>query len=168
MGARQFYNKEEAAKYATNSRMREIQTSLTERALELLSLPNEDCFVLDVGCGSGLSGDCLTESGHQWIGCDISNDMLLVAKEQDVEGDVVLNDMGQVSLSLSFARTHAHIGQSQTVWFVCGCHVRVCTRGRVCMYVLFVLQGMLLLCCCGVCNQLVPVRHMYCTAALCM
>jgi len=106
--ARQFYNKEEAAKYATNSRMREIQTSLTERALELLSLPSEDCFVLDVGCGSGLSGECLTESGHQWIGCDISNDMLMVAKEQEVEGDVVLNDMGQVSssvfrfLSLSF------------------------------------------------------------------
>ena len=49
---RQFYNREEAAKYATNSRMREIQTSLTERALELLALPSEDCLVLDVGCGN--------------------------------------------------------------------------------------------------------------------
>ena len=77
--------------------MREIQTSLTERALELLALPSEDCFVLDVGCGSGLSGECLTENGHHWIGCDISKDMLEIAKEQDVEGDVVLNDMGQVN-----------------------------------------------------------------------
>ena len=46
--------------------------------------------------GSGLSGDCLTEAGHHWIGCDISKDMLVVAKEQETEGDVVLNDMGQV------------------------------------------------------------------------
>jgi 18S rRNA (guanine1575-N7)-methyltransferase len=91
----QFYNREEASKYATNSRMREIQTSLTERALELLALPTENCFVLDVGCGSGLSGECITESGHQWIGCDISKDMLMCAKEQEVEGDVMVNDMGQ-------------------------------------------------------------------------
>ena len=49
-----------------------------------------------VGNGSGLSGDCLTEHGHQWIGCDISQDMLMVAKEQEVEGDILLNDMGQV------------------------------------------------------------------------
>jgi len=95
MCAWQFYNKEEAAKYATNSRMREIQTSLTERALELLALPSESCFILDVGCGSGLSGECLTEHGHEWVGCDISRDMLMVAKEQEVEGDILLNDMGQ-------------------------------------------------------------------------
>jgi 18S rRNA (guanine1575-N7)-methyltransferase len=94
----QFYNREEASKYATNTRMREIQTSLTERALELLALPSEDCFVLDVGCGSGLSGECLTEHGHHWIGCDISKDMLEIAKEQEVEGDIVLNDMGQVNV----------------------------------------------------------------------
>ena len=105
----QFYNRDEASKYATNSRMREIQTSLTERALELLALPSEDCFVLDVGCGSGLSGECLTEHGHHWIGCDISRDMLEIAKEQDVEGDVVLNDMGQVRHSLTRARTHTQV-----------------------------------------------------------
>lgn len=102
----QFYNREEASKYATNSRMREIQTSLTERALELLALPSEDCFVLDVGCGSGLSGDCLTEAGHHWIGCDISKDMLIVAKEQEVEGDVVLNDMGQVRARAAASGEH--------------------------------------------------------------
>ena len=93
----EFYNADEAKKYAVNSRMREIQTSLTERALELLALPGEDMLLLDVGCGSGLSGECITEAGHQWIGCDISRDMLQQAKEQEVEGDVVVNDMGQVS-----------------------------------------------------------------------
>ena len=51
----EFYNADEAKKYAVNSRMREIQTSLTERALELLALPGEDMLLLDVGCGSGLS-----------------------------------------------------------------------------------------------------------------
>ena len=104
--------------------MREIQTSLTERALELLALPNEDCFVLDVGCGSGLSGDCLTEAGHHWIGCDISKDMLVVAKEQEVEGDVVLNDMGQVRAPLrpeSNARVrrravHRHRAWDSQMW----------------------------------------------------
>jgi hypothetical protein len=114
----QFYNREEASKYATNSRMREIQTSLTERALELLALPSEDCFVLDVGCGSGLSGECLTEHGHHWIGCDISRDMLEIAKEQDVEGDVVLNDMGQVRLSLTRAHTHTQVNFRTSSTFV--------------------------------------------------
>lgn len=33
-------------------------------------------FLLDVGCGSGLSGECITENGHYWTGCDISKDML--------------------------------------------------------------------------------------------
>jgi len=75
--------------------MREIQTSLTERAIELLALPDENSYVLDIGCGSGLSGECLTEAGHVWVGCDISKDMLEVSKEQEVEGDVILNDMGQ-------------------------------------------------------------------------
>mmetsp|Transcript_20460 Transcript_20460/g.31990 ORF Transcript_20460/g.31990 Transcript_20460/m.31990 type:complete len:283 (-) Transcript_20460:83-931(-) len=89
-----FYSGDEAKKYAMNSRMREIQTTLTERALELLALPNENSFVLDVGCGSGLSGECITEAGHHWIGMDISKDMLEVARDQEVEGDVLLGDMG--------------------------------------------------------------------------
>eukprot|EP00288_Rhodomonas_lens_P015602 CAMPEP_0177714542 /NCGR_PEP_ID=MMETSP0484_2-20121128/13512_1 /TAXON_ID=354590 /ORGANISM="Rhodomonas lens, Strain RHODO" /LENGTH=283 /DNA_ID=CAMNT_0019226473 /DNA_START=22 /DNA_END=873 /DNA_ORIENTATION=- len=90
-----FYAGEEAKKYATNSRMREIQTTLTERALELLALPQENSLVLDIGCGSGLSGECITEAGHCWIGCDISQDMLAVAKDMEVEGDIMVNDMGQ-------------------------------------------------------------------------
>jgi 18S rRNA (guanine1575-N7)-methyltransferase len=90
-----FYSGEEARKYATNSRMREIQSTLSERAMELLALDGENKMILDVGCGSGLSGEVITEHGHQWIGCDISHDMLKVAVEQEVEGDVVVNDMGQ-------------------------------------------------------------------------
>jgi 18S rRNA (guanine1575-N7)-methyltransferase len=33
-------------------------------------------FIVDIGCGSGLSGDILTEAGHHWIGVDISGGML--------------------------------------------------------------------------------------------
>jgi 18S rRNA (guanine1575-N7)-methyltransferase len=57
--------------------MIEIQTTLTERALELLCLPpDQPAFLLDLGCGSGLSGEVLTEANHTWIGLDISSAML--------------------------------------------------------------------------------------------
>uniref|UniRef100_A0A3B5Q2Q4 18S rRNA (guanine-N(7))-methyltransferase n=1 Tax=Xiphophorus maculatus TaxID=8083 RepID=A0A3B5Q2Q4_XIPMA len=78
------------------SRMIEIQTQMSERAVELLSLPEgQACFLLDVGCGSGLSGDYLTEEGHYWVGVDISSAMLDVALDREVEGDLLLGDMGQ-------------------------------------------------------------------------
>lgn len=91
-----FYNEEEARKYTQNSRMMDIQVQMCERAIELLLLPeDESCFLLDIGCGSGLSGSVLEEQGHIWIGVDISPSMLNVAHEREVEGDLILNDMGQ-------------------------------------------------------------------------
>lgn len=60
-----FYDAKEAKKYDSSSRMVGIQREITERAIELLKLDeNGDGdgggtrprFVLDVGCGSGLSG----------------------------------------------------------------------------------------------------------------
>uniref|UniRef100_A0A3P9IZ32 18S rRNA (guanine-N(7))-methyltransferase n=1 Tax=Oryzias latipes TaxID=8090 RepID=A0A3P9IZ32_ORYLA len=78
-----------------SSRMIEIQTQMSERAVELLNLPEgQPCFLLDVGCGSGLSGDYLSEEGHYWVGIDISPAMLDVALDREVEGDLVLGDMG--------------------------------------------------------------------------
>jgi len=69
---------------------------MTERALELLAFPDEESkFILDIGCGSGLSGEALTEAGHHWIGFDISTAMLEIAIENEVEGDVFLHDAGQ-------------------------------------------------------------------------
>ncbi|KAF7088757.1 hypothetical protein CFC21_091827, partial [Triticum aestivum] len=47
------------------------------------------------GCSSGLSGETLTEHGHHWIGCDISQSMLDVALERETEGDLLLADMGE-------------------------------------------------------------------------
>lgn len=91
-----FYNEEEAKKYSQNSRMIEIQSQMSERAVELLNLPEDQpSYLLDVGCGSGLSGDYLSEEGHFWVGVDISTAMLDVALEREVEGDLVLGDMGE-------------------------------------------------------------------------
>lgn len=89
---------------------------MTYRALELLCLP-PDCpsYLLDIGCGSGLSGEILEEEGHVWAGVDISPSMLgtrtrhlyqikmwiyidfflEVALEKEVEGDIFLQDIGQ-------------------------------------------------------------------------
>ena len=46
-----------------------LQAQLTERALELLALPDDghSKLLLDLGCGSGLSGAALTEQGHMWV-----------------------------------------------------------------------------------------------------
>lgn len=101
-----FYNEDEAVKYTNNSRMITIQTGMSERALELLALPeDQSCFVLDIGCGSGLSGECCEENGHFWVGLDISPAMLAIARERIEDededdgttsgGDVMHGDMGE-------------------------------------------------------------------------
>lgn len=92
-----FYGDDEAVKYTANTRVQKIQTEMTERAIELLALPawKKPALLLDIGCGSGLSGEILTEHGHEWVGVDISPSMLEVALERDVEGDLFLGDMGQ-------------------------------------------------------------------------
>lgn len=69
---------------------------MAERCLELLMLPeDESCLVLDIGCGSGLSGSVLEDNDHLWVGIDIAKSMLDVAVEREVEGDLILGDMGQ-------------------------------------------------------------------------
>ena len=73
---------------------------MTNRALEVLSLPSPS-LVLDIGCGSGLSGEILssvtpTDGGaHIWVGMDISASMLDIALQRDVDGDLLLADIGQ-------------------------------------------------------------------------
>ncbi|BEI85104.1 hypothetical protein CcaverHIS002_0505050 [Cutaneotrichosporon cavernicola] len=91
-----FYGDVEAKKYTGNTRVQNIQAQMTDRALELLQLPpGESQFLLDIGCGSGLSGEILDEDGHVWVGVDIAPSMLEVAIEREVEGDLFLQDIGQ-------------------------------------------------------------------------
>lgn len=50
---------------------------MSERAIELLVLPEDTpCYLLDIGCGSGLSGSVLEDQGHCWVGLDIAKAML--------------------------------------------------------------------------------------------
>ncbi|KAH8173636.1 methyltransferase involved in williams-Beuren syndrome domain-containing protein [Sarocladium implicatum] len=94
------YDDIEARKYTTSSRIQNIQASMTLRALELLDLKSPS-LILDVGCGSGLSGEILSsvepEDGgpHTWVGMDVSPSMLDIALQRDVEGDLMLADIGQ-------------------------------------------------------------------------
>ncbi|CAE6520869.1 unnamed protein product [Rhizoctonia solani] len=82
-----YYNDVEAKKYTGNTRNQDIQSQMTLRALELLNLPEGDSpFLLDIGCGSGLSGEILDEHGYNWVE---------VALEREVEGDLFLQDIGQ-------------------------------------------------------------------------
>jgi len=79
--------------------MKQIQSLLTERAIELLALKDTTPkLLLDIGCGTGLSGKVIEKHGHFWIGCDISKSMLAVGKlQQQAEnstGDSFVLDMG--------------------------------------------------------------------------
>ncbi|KAF2178599.1 williams Beuren syndrome chromosome region 22 protein-like protein [Zopfia rhizophila CBS 207.26] len=97
-----FYNDAESRKYTTSSRIQKIQSDMTHRALSLLHLTRPS-MILDVGCGSGLSGEILSASDaegtpggpHVWVGFDISASMLGIALEKEVEGDLFLADAGQ-------------------------------------------------------------------------
>lgn len=65
------------ATHSFSTRIQTIQASMTYRALELLNLPpDEPAFLLDIGSGSGLSGEILDEEGYIWAGVDIAPSML--------------------------------------------------------------------------------------------
>ncbi|ODQ82478.1 hypothetical protein BABINDRAFT_72816 [Babjeviella inositovora NRRL Y-12698] len=89
-----FYNDSESQKYTTSTRVQHIQAKMTFRALELLNLEDFPHYILDVGCGSGLSGEILTEEGHFWTGLDIAPSMLATGLDREVEGDLFLSDIG--------------------------------------------------------------------------
>jgi len=96
--AENFYDENESRKYTGNSHMITIQSEMAERCIELLALGEdpEPCLLLDIGCGSAISGDVLTEHGHNWIGMDISANMLDVALERETDAcSLLLADMGQ-------------------------------------------------------------------------
>ncbi len=83
-----FYGIDEAKKYSRNTRIMEIQATMSDRAIEMLCLPEDQpSLILDIGCGSGLSGECLSEQGHHWVGMDISEAMLDIAvSERETDG----------------------------------------------------------------------------------
>lgn len=89
-----YYNDKESQKYNSNTRVTKIQREMTLRALELLAMPAEPCTILDLGCGSGLSGRAINELGHRWVGVDISPAMLAIAQSQTQSLGLLRCDLG--------------------------------------------------------------------------
>ena len=90
-----FYSDTEARRYVSSSWTIKIQAKLSERASELLALPDNGVSILFIGidCGPGLYRETLSEKRHQWIGLDISESGHTVASMCDVDSS--LGDMGQ-------------------------------------------------------------------------
>ncbi len=89
-----YYNENESTKYHKSSRIIKIQSEITERALELLEIDEDYPFILDVGCGSGLSGQIMTAKGISWVGMDLSNAMLNIAASSVSCSGYILADIG--------------------------------------------------------------------------
>ncbi|XP_044947792.1 18S rRNA (guanine-N(7))-methyltransferase RID2-like [Hordeum vulgare subsp. vulgare] len=93
-----FYNESGARKYTTSSRIIEIQARISERALELLALPDDGVLkmLLDIGCGFGLSSETLTGHGRHRFPLQFCFRLIDVALERETEGDLLLADMGEI------------------------------------------------------------------------
>ncbi|VDK53620.1 unnamed protein product [Anisakis simplex] len=64
---------------------------MSARALDLLALgDDQESFILDIGCGSGLSGEIISERGHHWVGIDIK----VAQEDREVDEDLILKDIG--------------------------------------------------------------------------
>ncbi|KAH9412259.1 hypothetical protein HK407_01g01520 [Ordospora pajunii] len=93
--AEQYYDEEQSKKYTQNSRICHVQTELAWRCIELLGV-EKGGLVLDVGCGSGLSGAVLSDCGYPWVGIDISEDMLSLGVSLEAGGEGYARmDMGE-------------------------------------------------------------------------
>jgi 18S rRNA (guanine1575-N7)-methyltransferase len=80
-----------------------IQESLTRRALELLNLDRAiPRLILDVGCGSSISGSVILESGHFSCGVDVAHEMLLRAVELSAPNSPAQFARADVGLGLPF------------------------------------------------------------------
>ncbi|MEM9277913.1 MAG: class I SAM-dependent methyltransferase [Pseudomonadota bacterium] len=86
---------------------RDLETSeyrQPARCAEALSsqLKSKDATVLDVGCGTGLSGLALSQAGFQQIdGCDLSEGMLEKAGQLDVYGRLFACDLNKPPLDVA-------------------------------------------------------------------
>lgn len=95
-----FYNSQEAKKYHQNSRIIAVQREMSQRALELLLQGDDEDvqkIILDLGCGSGLSGREIQKLGHVWVGMDISQDMLSIVRNHKPELDSDTNGESEAS-----------------------------------------------------------------------
>lgn len=89
-----FYDKENTLKYETNTRIQEIQKEITRKCFDLLEL-SKPGLILDIGCGTGISGSVLSENNCEWIGLDISYEMLKICQGKEESLDQIKCDAGE-------------------------------------------------------------------------
>lgn len=90
--AEEYYKKPQS--YSHLTRINNIQKIITRQCMEFLNL-KRNSFVLDIGCGTGISGRELASDGHEWIGCDISFNMLKENENDENSAVALLNlDIG--------------------------------------------------------------------------
>lgn len=80
--AQEVYGESGALSYSTKEHLRETQSELSERVLQLLGCSNQRAgqMILDVGCGNGFSTGVAERWGHVACGTDISGWMLRLAQ----------------------------------------------------------------------------------------
>ncbi|EJW03516.1 hypothetical protein EDEG_00198 [Edhazardia aedis USNM 41457] len=110
---------ENAHKYSKSSRMNYIQAVISDKALDILieNKRNGPKLFLDLGCGTGICGKSISERGHYWIGCDISNDMLMQVplnyiSDSDVQEDRENMDILQTNKIDNSTRFHNDVVRS--------------------------------------------------------
>jgi len=66
-----------------------------------INTDNKNVTILDIGCGTGLSGKILADTGFNQIdGCDINPEMLEIAKTRGVYQALWISEAGAAPLSL--------------------------------------------------------------------
>lgn len=94
-----YYTGDNLAKMSTSTHYENVQTKLTERALEILDLDNMSYqVILDIGCGSSFSGQVLNSAGHVFVGLDIAPQLLLAGldyQNKEIPNSFVRCDVGE-------------------------------------------------------------------------
>lgn len=78
-----YYNEFESVRYTECEQTVRIQRDLTLECLKLLGpFTDSGCIVVNIGCGSGLCGRVLSDRDIPWVGADVSEHMLGLARER--------------------------------------------------------------------------------------
>lgn len=78
-----YYTKEKALLYERSGAFKRIQTKMALEAIEIANFTGKK--ILDIGCGTGFSTIILVEKGFKTSGCDISKNMLTLAKKKEIK-----------------------------------------------------------------------------------
>lgn len=107
----------------------ELRYTGPDAARELLAphLTNRLGLVLDLGCGTGLSGVILREASKRLVGVDLSSGMLAKARERGLYDDLVhaeigdyLGELGPGSVDLALAlEVFLYVGELERVVAAC-------------------------------------------------